>query len=207
MSFAKQRTYRKENMKPENLVVTPDVFFDLFILSMMFRAKQAGREYEGFDLSTWSTVDSVLRIFDNLKIVTATQRRKISDDVRVQALFVRNARITYGTVSSQAPEDETVRRIIVKVPDGLTGQFLRKQILKNTRIFLSRRGLNGAEVITKYYPWFTELMFLDAYNTSREKFDKYPKKAKGAIIMAYQANVAAELEIERFMLGAKNTKK
>src|ERR1035437_7268174 len=195
----RNKTHRKECMVPKNVVITPIVFFDLFGLSLFFRAKQAGRDYQFFDLGAWTTVNCVARVLKDLGIITPTQHRKLSDDTRTQAIFVRNALVTHEIVNHQAADEETSHKIIVRYPDDLTGQMSRKRILMDIRVFLSRRGLNSAQVMEKYYPWFTESSFLGAYNSSRNRFNTKSKGGRVSIMTNYRQKVSEEMEITRFM--------
>ncbi len=182
------------------MAITPDVFFDLFILSIFFRSKVTDEQVEEIDFGTWTTVDCVARIFFLVGILTKKQRKIFSDDKRLQAIFVRHSKMVYGKVNYEVAEEETDHKLIVKVPNDQTGQFLRKQILMNARIFLTRRGYNAAQVLTKYYPWFSDEAFLKAYHDSRNAFLSKSAGSRATTMENYRANVKADLEIERFFL-------
>ena len=168
--------------------ITPQVFFDLFILCLSWQWDEKSMRY------MFTTVDKVVRILSGLGILTDRQRKVLYKDRRTQVLFLKNC----GFVSSiDEAGDGRKRQVVLSSREPLvishdpTRDFSYKRMLRDYRIFLSRSGKAYADSIEhKYSSIVTHYLYQAECDTQEESIKNSKVKAK--LIFNYRVRVAEE---------------
>ena len=168
------------------ITITPQTFFELFVLCLSWQ-----HDFENLK-KNWTTVDKVVRILHELDILTDKQRKVLYKDRRTQHLFMsRSAKFTTAVGSNGGERREEI--LNSQAPLALVCDLVididRQRLLRDQRIYLTRKGLAMAQAVESRY---AAVIDKDKYFGVIEMWASRGDVAMGAIITAYRAKVARE---------------
>lgn len=130
------------------MVITPERFFDLFMLGLFWQSKGIGNWVQSF-----TTVDKVSRILEGLGVVTAKQRKSLFKDRHIQHLFLRNLERVHPLGADYRQRQGRLVRV-----DEDTSQ----QVLANSQMLLvyradMQRDINRERLLRDYHLHLTAM--------------------------------------------------
>lgn len=175
------------------ITITPQVFFDLFVLCLSW-------QWDGSRLThMWTTVDKVVRILAGLEILTEKQRKVLFQDRRTQSLFA--VKCGYLSSNFQHYGDGEKRNLVLTsqklllVSHDSATDFSRKRLLRDYRIFMSDRGRLHAQSLEETY---AGLITRESYlaECARQETALGDRRRRAAVLSRYRQRVEEETEGE-----------
>jgi len=173
----------------QQIVITPKVFFDLFVLCLFWQGEgdRVTITPTGRIVSIWTTVDKVARILYGLGIITKKQRSIHYKDGRLQSIFVQS-------ITRFDPES-SAKLLFLHLDHAIdmSVRTNRRRLLRDYRISLTPRGCDYAKSIeAKYSPIITQRMYI----AEIERQDETKPKSMEAVMKQYSQKVEEEVEEE-----------
>lgn len=178
-------------------MITAEVLVEMLILVLAWRENDR----------SFTTVDHVRLILEELGLLKKRQGAALFKDVRVQHTFKRSVVLSY--TGSQAGNEawDTRKPLLCLVPsDERAGADMLK-MLRNYRVMITDVGRERASALTqKYRDTVFTRESVDAVETlfqqERERLEK--ERAVGSVIAAYNAKVNNEVEeVRRMKKGSR----
>lgn len=177
-------------MQTKKIVLTPDVFFDLFVLCLSWQWDPKSLTF------AWTTVDKVVRILHGLDIVSDKQRRVLYRDKRTQGLFRMRSLFMFGRSPEGCSGEKREGvlnsrfRLVISVP--MASDVNRERMLRDYHIYLTRRGkLYAGSIEAKYRDFITS----ERYFAEIERQGTFLDRSEAALVMEnYRARVNRETD-------------
>lgn len=168
-------------------VVTPESFFELFLLCLSWQA-DLYRRY-----GNWTTVDKVARILWLEEVITRKQRRTLFLDKRVQQIFKRHAELMYvlpGVVYEDRVAQST-QPLVIPLEHGL--DIDPERMLRDCRIYITIRGMEMAQenLAVRYHRVITKQRYDGRLQDDREFRQRYHGRI-GVVMANYEDKVERE---------------
>jgi hypothetical protein len=184
----KVRESGKEITMPA-IIMTPQAFFEMFVICLSWQWDEARLTH------MWTTVDKVSRILSGLGILSDKQRTALFKDLRTQSLFAMKC----GQISSTLVESEDgeKRNTVLNSKNWLVvnhdfaRDFSRKRLLRDYRIYLSRKGKTYAESLEAKY---AHVITRESYRAecARQEAELANERARAAVSKRYRERVEEE---------------
>ncbi len=147
----------------QTIVVTAQVFFDLFVLCLSWPKDLSDSFYSCY---TWTTVDKVARILYGLGIITKKQRSVLYKNERLQLIFSQS--------TSRFDPKSSTKPLFLHLDHAI--DINRRRLLRDYRLSLTPGGKHYADSIAaKYAPIITRKMYfveIERQNKNKPAFMK-----------------------------------